>query len=251
MKMKAHNLVTAASFAMICSLLVPANLAAAYSEDHALAAKVATRLSNQSRFREVNLSSEDGIVTLTGKVNLFIDKLDAENKAGKVAGVEGIRNHIEVKAGEKTDAELLSTLTSKLRYDRVGYGIMFNNLTLTVKDGEVTIGGNVRDYADRNSALAIVGTTPGVRAVEDEIDVAPPSAFDDKLRISPAGAIYGHSGLQKYATDPQAPIRIVVENGQVSLHGVVATEMERQIAFAQANAVPGVFEVRNNLVVAR
>jgi len=247
--MKTHRILTAA--ALVCSLAVPAHLAAAHSEDHTLATKVATKLSNQNRFRGVNLTSEDGIVTLSGQVKLYIDKVDAENKARKVVGVEGIRNQIEVNAGEKSDKELAETLAAKLRYDRVGYGIMFNHLTVSVNEGEVTLGGHVRDYADRNSALAIVETTPGVRAVEDEIDVAPPSEMDDQLRINLARAIYGHPTLQRYALDPQAPIRIVVDNGEVGLHGVVATEMESQIAFAQANAVPGSFQVRNNLVVAR
>jgi len=245
--MKTRNLSIAAAMIMACTLTASANV---YS-DQLLSDKVASKLAGQNRFRAIDLNTEDGVVTLSGQVNLYIDKLDAESKARKVAGVESVRNHLEVKAGEKSDAELLETLTNKLRYDRVGFGITFNNLTVSVKNGEVTIGGNVRDYADRNSALAIVESTPGVRAVDDDIDVAPPSVSDDQLRLNLARAIYGHTSLQRYANDPQSPIRIVVENGNVSLHGVVATDMDRQIAFTQANAVPGAFQVTNNLVVAR
>lgn len=78
-----------------------------------------------------------------------------------------------------------------------------------------------------------------MRDVADEISVAPLSAFDDQLRIRLARAIYGHTTLQQYAMDPQAPIRIVVENGKVELYGVVLNDMEKQMAFMQANSVPG------------
>ena len=89
-----------------------------------------------------------------------------------------------------------------------------------------------------------------MKDVIDEIDVAPLSGVDDELRVRLARTIYGHSSLQKYALDPQAPIRIVVENGHVELSGVVLNKADRQIAYAQARSVPGVFSVKNNLVVA-
>jgi hyperosmotically inducible protein len=76
------------------------------------------------------------------------------------------------------------------------------------------------------------------------------SIFDDELRLRLARAIYGYSSLQKYALDPQAPIRIVVENGRVELAGVVLNKGDRQIAYSQATSVPGVFSVENKLMVA-
>jgi hyperosmotically inducible periplasmic protein len=213
--------------------------------------KIATaELREKEKFRGVSASVEDGIVTLAGTVELFIDKENAEKRVRKVKNVDGVRNHIQIAGKEVTDAELRDTLANKLRYDRVGYGIVFNNLTVGVENGAVTIGGEVRDYPDRSSAIAIVETTPGVKDVTDEIDVAPVSNFDDELRVRLARAIYGHSGLQKYALDPQAPIRIIVENGNVELAGVVLNELDRQIAYIQANSVPGVFSVRNKLMVA-
>jgi osmotically-inducible protein OsmY len=208
-------------------------------------------LQKKDRLRGITTGVEDGIVTLSGEVDLYIDKIDAENRVRKVRNVDGVRNHVELRGATIADAELRETLAKKLRYDRVGYGIVFNNLTLSVENGSVTVGGNVRDYPDRDSALAILATSPGVKDVVDEIDVAPPSFSDDNLRIRLAVAIYGHSSLQKYASDPQAPIRIVVENGNVELAGVVQNNAERQVAYMQANSVPGVFSVKNNLTVAR
>ncbi len=193
------------------------------------------------------------IVTLSGTVELFIDKENAEKQMlRKVKDVDGVRNHIQIAGKQISDVELRETLANKLRYDRVGYGIAFNNLKVGVQDGAVTIGGNVRDYPDRSSAIAIVQTTPGVKDVTDEISVAPVSMIDDDLRVQLALAIYGDSSLQKYALDPQAPIRIVVENGHVELAGVVLNKGDRQIAYMRSRvSVPGVFEsVKNGLMVA-
>jgi osmotically-inducible protein OsmY len=134
--------------------------------------------------------------------------------------------------------------------DGFGTGIMFNNLKLKVKDGVVTISGDVRDCPSRDSALAIAETEPGVKNVINHINVLPVSNFDDELRIKVARAIYGHSALQKHALDPQSPIRIVVENGHVRLEGVVDSQMDKQIAGVHASSVPGVFSVENHLTVA-
>jgi hyperosmotically inducible protein len=62
-------------------------------------------------------------------------------------------------------------------------------------------------------------------------------------------AIYGAPTLQRYEMDPQKPIRIVVENGHVTLYGVVDSALDKQIAGTQANSVPDVFSVDNLLVV--
>jgi hyperosmotically inducible periplasmic protein len=217
--------------------------------DQQIQAKAGEELRKHDKFKEVTTAVEDGIVTLSGNVELYIDKVDAEKKIRKIKKVDGVRNHIDV-ASSVHDEILLDQLSNKLRYDRIGYGIVFNNLTLRVENGVATVGGKVRDYPDRDSAIAIVETTPGVKDVTDEIDVAPTSINDDRLRVALARAVYGHSTLQKYAVNPEAPIRIVVENGNVELHGVVANSLDRQVAYMQASTVPGVFSVTNNLMIA-
>jgi hyperosmotically inducible protein len=213
--------------------------------------QVATQeLLKKDKFNRVSATVDDGIVTLSGKVDLLVDKENAEKRVRKLKSVDGVRNHIQVAGKQVSDEDLRETLSNKLRYDRVGYGIVFNSLTLAVDNGTVTIGGNVRDYPDRSSAIAIAETTPGVKAVIDEIDVAPASPYDDALRVRLARAIYGQPSLQMYAIDPQAPIRIVVKNGNVELAGIVLSDADRQIAYMRATAVPGVFSVQNNLMVA-
>jgi hyperosmotically inducible protein len=218
--------------------------------DEKIQTQVAAELAKKSGFQSVQTEVDDGIVTLSGNVDLYIDKLNAEKRVRKVKDVDGVRNHIAVEGLPVADNDLREKLASKLRYDRIGYGIVFNSLNLSVDRGTVTVSGNVRDYPDRDSAMAIVETTAGVKNVIDEVEVAPLSGLDDGLRLRLAHAIYGHSALQKYALDPQAPIRIVVENGHVYLAGVVLNDADKQVAYMQAQTVPGVFSVTNRLMVA-
>ncbi len=217
--------------------------------DQQIKAKASEELGKRDKFKEVTATVEDGIVTLSGNVELFIDKVNAEKRVRKIQNVDGVRNRIQV-ASSVHDEILSDQLSNKLRYDRIGYGIVFNNLTLSVENGVAAVAGKVRDYPDRDSAIAIVETTPGVKDVIDEIEVAPTSINDDRLRIALARSIYGNSALQKYALDPQAPIRIVVENGNVELHGVVTNQLDKQVAYTQASSVPGVFSVKNNILIA-
>jgi hyperosmotically inducible periplasmic protein len=224
-------------------------MASAGRYDQQIQQEVTKLLASKDKWKGITAATEDSVVTLTGSVRLYIDKLDAARKVNRAEHVEGVRNHIQVE-GNVPDAELRSTLADKLRYDRIGFGIMFNSLGLKVENGVVTVTGDVHDYPSRDSAIAIVETTPGVKDVIDDINVLPTSGFDDQLRIRIARAIYGDPALRKYALDPQKPIRIVVDNGHVTLEGVVDSQLDKTIAFTRANSVPNVFSVTNNLMVA-
>lgn len=217
--------------------------------DKQIQTAVTAQLEKKESFRAVKAEVNEGIVTISGEVPLYIDKVNAEKRVRKVKDVDGVRNRVEVAGPRVADDEIRENLSTKLRYDRAGYGIVFNNLGVDVENGVVTIAGNVRDYPDHDSALAIVSTTAGVKEVVDEIDVAPVSINDDRLRVRLAHAIYGDASLRKYAMDPQAPIRIIVENGHVELAGMVLNDMDRQLAFTRANLVPGIFSVTNHLSV--
>jgi len=219
------------------------------AKDAIVLQNVEKMLADHPSFQNVQPSVEDSIVTLQGSVESYHNKLRLHDKVKGVKGVEGVRNQVQVSTEAIPDDKLVNMLADKLRYDRVGYGIVFNNLTLQADDGHVIIGGNVRNYTDRDSALSIVENAKGVTDVTDNIEVAPVSLFDDQLRVRLARAIYGSPVLQKYALDPQAPIRIVVEHGHVTLYGAVDNKMDRQIAYMQALSVPGAFSVDNKIVV--
>lgn len=217
--------------------------------DQQIQQQVTKILNSNDRWKNITASTEDAIVTLQGSTKLLIDKRDAQRKISGVDHVSGVRNQVEV-ASTVPDDQLQKQLADKLRYDRVGYGIAFNNLGLNVQNGVVTVTGDVRDYPARDSAIAIAQTTPGVKEVVDNINVLPASPMDDDIRLRVARAIYGNSTLSRYALDPQKPIRIVVENGHVTLYGVVDTQLDKQLAVTQAKSVPNVFSVDDKLMVA-
>lgn len=217
--------------------------------DQQVQQEVTKALQSKDIWKGMSASTDDGIVTLQGTAKVLIDKLDAGKKVSNLDHVQGVRNHVEVESNVP-DQQLQQQLADKLRYDRVGYGIVFNALAVGVQNGVATVSGQVHDYPSRDSALAIAETTPGVKEVVDNITVLPTSPMDDDIRIRVARAIYGNSQLSRYALDPQKPIRIVVENGHVSLYGVVDSQMDKQIAETQAKSVPNVFSVEDHLVVA-
>lgn len=207
---------------------------------------------NKSQFKDVKVNVDNnGIATLTGSVSLYEYKKDAANRVRKAKGVSAIRDEIQVNGPSVPDDQLKAKLTEKLAYDRVGYGTTtFNAISLGVQNGVVTLGGHAYSYPDKDSALAMVSTYPGVKDVVDEIEVDPTSIMDDQTRLAVARAIYGYSTLNKYAIDPAKPIRISVQNGHVSLYGVVDSKADKDTAYLRANGVPGVFSVKNYLQVA-
>lgn len=213
------------------------------------AAAVKSRL-NKKQYRNVRVTMSNGIATLTGTVDLYIHKADAQKIALQTKGVSAVRNEIKVTGPAISDAELQKKLTSKLTYDQIGFGHVFDAISANVQNGVVTLGGHVHDYINRNSALALVATTPGVQDLIDNIEVDPVSPMDDQIRIATARAVYGFATLNKYAIDPAKPIRISVQNGHVELYGVVDSQADKDAAYIQANGVPGVFSVTNHLQVA-
>ena len=220
-------------------------------KDEVLTRELQRSFAEDTNFRNVTVDVDDRIATLKGTVETYRDKLEAERLARKRKEIEGVRDFITVKPiVPVSDQELKENIANRLRYDRIGFGIMFNNFEVGVQDGVVTIRGDVRSYPDRASALAIVQDTPGVRDVKDEINVLPLSTFDDELRLRTAMAIYRDPALQKYAMDPQAPIRIVVDHGDVKLYGMVDSAMDKQMAEMKARQVEGVFSVENHLIIA-
>ncbi|WP_263410147.1 BON domain-containing protein [Terriglobus tenax] len=204
------------------------------------------------RFSGVKPEVKRGVVTLSGTVELYSAKADADNRAHHIKNVLSVRNMIDVaSATELTDVQLRDKLAEKLSYDRVGYGTnAFNSFTIGVQDGVVTLGGVAYGPMDRDSAVSLVANFPGVKDVVDNIEVAPLSPNDDRIRLAVARSVYGFPSLNKYAIDPAKPIRIVVVNGNVTLAGVVDNQADKDAAGIRANGVSGVFKVTNDLQVA-
>jgi hyperosmotically inducible periplasmic protein len=126
---------------------------------------------------------------------------------------------------------------------------VFDNIAYKVDGYNVTLLGQVVRPSLKSDAENAVKHIEGVEKVDNQIEVLPPSPMDDRLRLALYHAIYGDPALEKYALGVQKPIRIIVNNGHVSLEGVVDNETDKNIAGLRAKGVPGTFSVTNNLQV--
>ena len=237
------------SMALLVLLSVTA-MASTGRYDQQIQQAVSHKLNDVKHLQNVNSNVEDGIVILSGTVGLYSDKLDAAKKVKKLSNVTGVRNDISVAGETVPDAQLQKKLAKQLTYDRIGYfDNAFNYVAVDVKDGVVTLSGDTLWDVPKDMALDIVGRTQGVKDVVNDVNVLPVSNFDDSIRLRTARAIYHDPVLSRYASDPADPIRIVVDNGHVTLYGIVENTMDKNIAGIRASSVPGSFSVENKLVV--
>ncbi len=216
-------------------------------DDAAIQASVEHQLQKKSELRGVQAAVTDGVVTLQGSVDSYKTKLEAEKAARKADHVASVRDMIQVNAPEVSDAALQEQIAKKLRYENTTFTNVFDAYMVGVKDGVVTIAGEAYSPYDKKLALDDIANTKGVRGVIDQVKVSPTSIFDDEIRMRLVRAIYGSVG-PRYAIDPQAPIRIVVNNGHVGLYGVVDSDVDRTMAMMRARSVFGVYDVQNHLL---
>ncbi|HTT22203.1 MAG TPA: BON domain-containing protein [Candidatus Sulfotelmatobacter sp.] len=235
----------------VLSATLMAETGAASRYDAQLQSAVTQRLASKSQYRDVKALVEDGIVTLTGTVDLYQRKLDAAKLARKTQNAQGVRNLITVAGPNVPDAQLEDKLAKKLTYVRSGYDSTFDYFAIGVKDGVVTIEGQDRTGVGRSEAFADIANMPGVKDVIDNVSIAPVSPFDDGIRLRALRAVYGDPVLSKYAIDPARPIRIIVANGHVTLYGEVDSAMDKNVAGIRAGGVFGAFSVENKLQVTK
>src|SRR5690349_4527161 len=113
------------------------------------------------------------------------------------------------------------------------YGV-FDDLEYRVEpDGTVTLVGQVVRPTLKSDAEKAVKQIEGVERVDNQIQVLPPSTADDQIRRAEFQAIYGNDALTQYALRAVPPIHIIVNGGHVTLTGVVARPMDKQIVEIQ------------------
>jgi hyperosmotically inducible protein len=142
-------------------------------------------------------------------------------------------------------------LQSKVRHEllMMPYYSVFDHITYKVEGDRVELAGQVHKPTLKSGAARVVQLIEGVSSVTNNIEVLPLSPNDDRIRLGVYRAIYGSSALSRYTLQPVPSIHIIVKNGQVTLEGVAANEMDKNIANIQAHSVPGVFSIAQNIVV--
>lgn len=107
---------------------------------------------------------------------------------------------------------------------------IFDYVTSRTGDGVVVLEGNVTTEGKKKDVEQRVAVLAGVHGVRNAVAVLPASRSDDDLRYRVSRAIYGNPSFWSYAAMPHPPIHIIVEDGHVTLRGVVSNQAERAIA---------------------
>jgi len=146
------------------------------------------------------------------------------------------------------DAVIVKKLTHEIRmYPR--YSI-FDNVSFAVNEGRVELLGAVSQPYKKADLGRIAQRVPGVVSLSNDIKVLPVSPMDNRLRWQVARAIYRDPVLSQYALQAVPPIHIIVDNGHVTLEGVVRTDMEKNVAGLRAAGAGLSFgQITNNLRV--
>lgn len=160
-------------------------------------------------------------------------------------GIAGAATNDTVSA---SDAGIVKKLTHEIRmYPR--YSI-FDNISFFVDEGRVELLGEVSEPFKKADLGRIAQRVPGVTSLSNELKVLPLSPMDNRLRLQVARAIYRDPVLSRYGMQPLPPIHIIVDNGRVTLEGVVGTDMEKNVAGMRAAGAGLSFgQIKNNLHV--
>jgi hyperosmotically inducible protein len=123
---------------------------------------------------------------------------------------------------------------------------VFDSVHMQFDESVVTLTGKVTMPYKKDDIAKRVAKVNGVTKVVNQINVLPVSMYDDDLRFRISRAIYGNSNFWNYGSMANPPIHIIVENGHVTLDGVVNSETDRMLARSIASSF-GAFSVTNDL----
>lgn len=184
----------------------------------------------------------DGVVTLTGSVSSYADKLAAERAARRVFGVRAIAQEIEIRllSDKKTGDDEIAKRTADILRWRVG--VPADRITIKVEKGVVTLAGDVDWQFQRKQAENAVHNLTGVIGINNLIRVsARPQAPKIKEKIQQA--------LKRSAELDSSQVTVHAEGGTVILGGKVHAWFERDLAEQAAWSAPGVTDVQDHIEI--
>jgi hyperosmotically inducible protein len=216
-----------------------------------ITAEITDKLYHAQIFKhgQVQVNFGQGVATLSGTVDSVGVKMDAERAARKVDDVHQVVDNLQVNAAGVTPEQILMQARHKIRM-YYAYTI-FDNIDLRMQGNTLEVSGQVTQPYKKEDIGYYLSHIKGVAKLENNLDVLPVSTFDDALRISIARAIYDDPLFIYYADQALPPIHIIVKNGNVTLHGVVMSTLDKQKAADDALNVGPFFAFKNDLRVVK
>lgn len=216
-----------------------------------ITAKLQDKLYHAKVFQhgQVQVAFENGVATLTGTVDSLGAKNDAARAVGKVDNVTQLVDTINVRAEDMTTRQIVQQARHEiLTYP---YYTIFDNLVLRPEGDKLIVSGQVTDPFKKTDIGNFLSHVKGVAELQNDLEVLPVSNFDDQLRVRIARAIYRDPYFVAYGTQANPPIHIVVNNGNVTLEGVVNNQVDRVKAETAARFAGTFFSLTDNLRVER
>jgi len=192
---------------------------------------------------EIGVAAKDGIITLSGNVPSYWEKMAAERAAARVSGVKAVVNEVEVHlpgSSERTDEDIARAALNALQWNVL---IPLDRIKVKVSKGWVTLEGIVDWQFQKTAAEKAVRKLIGVKGVIDLIELKP-SVSKGEVKAAIEGA------LKRLAEIDANKIKVETEDGKVVLSGTVRSWFEREEAERAAWAAPGVRTVEDRIAVA-
>ncbi len=192
--------------------------------------------------RQIGVAVKNGVVALSGHVGSYAERRAAEEAAQRVSGVRAVANDIVIElpaSATRTDAEIAEAAVTALQ---ANVAVPAERIRLLVRDGWITLEGEVELWVQRNAAEAAVSNLPGVKGISNGIAInVQPSAEDVRSQIEDA--------FRRRAQLDARGIKVSTADGTVTLEGQVRSWQEREQAAAAAWQASGVSRVVDNLKV--
>ena len=229
-------------------LLGMAAISGAAASDAELTRNIQRQLSNLDYgSRRPVVSVTDSVVTITGTVASLWLKEETISRALKVPGIASLVSELMIAKAE-SDEKLALEVSDKIQhYDLI---TLYDDISGSVKNGIVHLGGAVTEEKKQSDLIERVAKIPGVQAIDNRIAVLPANQSDDKIRVAIATAIYRDEAFRNYSM-ANPPIHVIVNNGHVTLTGIVRGEIEKRKALEAARFVNGVFAVDDKVRLAK
>lgn len=190
----------------------------------------------------IGVAAKDGVITLSGYVGSYAEKIAAEKAARRVRGVRGLAEEIEIRLpseAKTTDPEIAKRIADMFDWSAQ---IPKGRIAVKVEKGWVTLSGQVDSHFQRKSAFDLVSRISGVKGVSNLVEVkAVPSTYDVRERIIAA--------FKRNADLDAQTITVTAEGNTVKLGGKVHAWYEREIAERAAWSAPGVNRIEDNIAV--
>jgi len=193
---------------------------------------------------EIGVTARDGVITLTGEVPSYFEKIEAEDVAGRVSGVMAIAEELEVRLpalNERTDTDIAESALNFLAWN---LAVPSDQVKVMVENSWITLTGEVEWYFQKKAAANAVRNLMGVKGVTNSISIKPKvvaTASEIKTTIENAFKRTAMADAQK--------ISVTVHDGKVTLKGNSYSWKEKNVASDYAWAASGVFSVENDIVV--